>query len=154
MLLRCGTSSSFLHVFAVVSLVLLWSVVMGVLSSERERDHTQSDVVICNWLPARRTLLAAIPLYLFTLISPFSPEVSAGQQMCVHTIGGHCGSDQPWSLYRQERYFPLKCLRWTFAPGKLLSSADLSKEKRRRRCNPISRTSAPRFAAERKHLAA
>lgn len=105
MLLRCETSSSFLRVFSVVSLVLLWSVVMGVLSSDGERDHTQSDVVICNWLPARRTLLAAIPLYQFALISLFSPEVSAGQQMCVRTIGGHCGSDQPWSLYRQGRHF-------------------------------------------------
>lgn len=154
MLLRCGTFSSFLLFFRMVSLVLLWSVVMGVLSSDGERDHTQSDVVICNWLPARRTLLAAIPLYLFTLISPFSPEVSAGQQMCVHTIGGHCGSDQPWSLYRQERYFPLKCLRRTFAPGKVLSSVDLSKEKQRLCYNPISRTSAQRFVAEQKHLAA
>lgn len=76
--LQKGSSSFLQRVLSGVSLVLLWPVVKGVLSFDGERDHTQSDAVICNWLPAQRTLLAAILLYLFTLISPFSPGVSAG----------------------------------------------------------------------------
>ncbi len=109
--LQNGSSSSFQRVLSGVSLVLLWPVVKGVLSFDGERDHTQSNAVICNWLSAQRTLLDAILLYLFTLISAFSPGVSAGHYMCVHTIGGHSSSDQPWSLYCQEHYFQLKGLK-------------------------------------------